>query len=111
MTVQRSPAKHDHGVQKPGSNGNNSITAEMLQRALTHLHEGFEYPRKLRMKIGVIGNKDSLGSNVHGAPKYKVMFVHHVANDTDDNAMKVYIEKNMCKVQSFEKASKSSIIS
>ncbi len=66
--------------------------------------EGFEYPHKLRKKIGVIGNKDSLGSNVHGAPKCKMMFVHHVANDADDNAMKAYIEKNMCKVQSFEKA-------
>ena len=33
------------------------------------------------------------------------MFVHHVANDTDDDAMKVYIEVNMFKVQSFEKAS------
>ncbi len=105
MPGQRSPAKHYHGVQKPGSNGNNHITAEMLQRALTGLPERFEYPLKLRKQIGVIGNKDSLGSNVHGAPKCKVMFVHHVANDTDDNAMKAYIEKNMCKVQRFEKAS------
>ncbi len=53
----------------------------------------------------MIGNKDSLGSNVRGAPKCKVMFVHHVVNDTDDNAMQANIENNMCKVQSFEKAS------
>ncbi len=68
------------------------------------------YPRKFRKKIGVIGNKDSLGSKVNGAPKYKVMFVHHVANDTDDNAMKAYIEQNMCKVQSFEKASNPALL-
>ncbi len=82
MPGQRSPTKHDHGVLKPCSNGNNHITAQMLHRALTDPPEGFEYPCKSRKKIGVIGNKDSLGSNVRGAPKCKVMFVHHVANDT-----------------------------
>ncbi len=74
----------------------------MLQRVLTDPPEGFEYPLILRKEIAVIGNKDWLGSDVHGAPKCKVVFLHHVVND---NAMKAYIEKNMCKVQSFEKAS------
>ncbi len=45
MPGQRSPAKHDHGVQKPGSNGNNRINAQMLHRALTDPPDGFEYPR------------------------------------------------------------------
>ncbi len=36
-----------------------------------------------------------------------MMFVLHAVNDTDDNAMKAHIEKNMYKVQSFEKASNS----
>ncbi len=45
------------------------------------------------------GNEDSKGFNVAQAPKWKVMFMYYVANDTDDDAMKVYIEEDMCKVQ------------
>ncbi len=43
------------------------------------LPDVFECPRKFRKKIGVIGNKDSLGSNV-GALKCKLMFVHHTCS-------------------------------
>ena len=60
----------------------------MLQKALSELPEGFEYPKPYRMKIGVIGNKSDNDTNVTGAPKCKIMFVHSVSNDTEDDEMK-----------------------
>ena len=89
---------HKHNSKRP-------VTSDMLQKALTELPEGFNYPPKYKKKLGVIGNKDVRGVNVRGAPKCKIMFVHHVSNDTDDDALKVYIEQNVVPVQSFERSS------
>lgn len=91
------------GVTKHTSR--NTITTDMVQKALQELPEGFEYPRKYRKKVGVIGNKEDVNINIHGAPKCKVMFVHHVSNDTLDDHVKQYIEQNVVPVHAFEKAS------